>query len=35
MKVYIAKDWRGFHIFSEPPVLMNCGGMPDIWSGHR
>ena len=35
MKVYIAKDWTGFHVFAEPPVLMKCGGMPDIWSGHK
>ena len=35
MKVYIAKDWIGSHVFAEPPVLMKCGGMPDIWSGHK
>ena len=35
MKVYIAKDWTGSHVFAEPPVLMKCGGMPDIWSGHK
>ena len=35
MKVYIAKDWTGPKVFAEPPVLMKCGGMPDIWSGHR
>ena len=35
MKVYIAKDWTGSKVFAEPPILMKCGGMPDIWSGHR
>ena len=35
MKVYIAKDWTGPKVFAEPPVLMECGGMPDIWSGHK
>jgi hypothetical protein len=35
MKVYIAKDWTGSKVFAEPPKLMKCGGMPDIWSGHK
>ena len=35
MKVYLAKDWTGSYVFAEPPVLMKCGGMPDIWSGHK
>ena len=37
MKVYLAKDWRGCHVFSatEPPTLKKCGGMPDIWTGHK
>lgn len=35
MKVYIAKDWTGSKVFAEPPKLMKCGGMPDIWCGHR
>ena len=35
MKVYIAKDWTGSHVFANPPVLMKCGGMLDIWSGHK
>ena len=35
MKVYIAKDWTGSHVFAEPPKFMKCGGMPDIWSGHK
>ena len=35
MKIYIAKDWTGSHVFAKPPVLMKCGGMPDIWSGWK
>ena len=35
MKVYIAKDWRGLHTFITPPRLIECGGMPDIWSGYK
>ena len=35
MKVYIAKDWTGSKVFAEPPVLMKCGGMPDVWSAHK
>lgn len=35
MKVYLAKDWTGSKVFSKPPILMKCGGMPDIWSGHK
>ena len=35
MKVYLAKDWTGSYVFTEPPVLMKCGGMPDIWSCHK
>ena len=35
MKVYIAKDWTGSKVFSNPPRLLSCGGVPDIWSGHR
>lgn len=35
MKVYIAKDWRGCHVFANIPRLIKCGGMPDIWSGHK
>jgi len=35
MKVYIAKDWRGCHVFADVPRLLKCGGMPDIWSGHE
>ena len=34
-KVYIAKDWAGIHVFLEPPQLMKCGGLPEIWCGHR
>ncbi len=35
MKVYIAKDWTGSKVFSNPPRLLSCGGIPDIWSGHK
>lgn len=35
MKVYLAKDWTGSHVFAEPPKLMKCGSMPDIWSGYK
>ena len=35
MKVYIARDWTGSKVFAEPPILIKCGGMLDIWSGHR
>jgi len=35
MKVYLAKDWTGSYVFADPPVLMKCGGIPDIWSGHK
>ena len=35
MKVYLAKDWRGCHVFADVPKLLKCGGLPDIWSGHR
>ena len=34
-KVYLAKDWTGVHVFLEPPQLMKCGGLPEIWCGHR
>jgi hypothetical protein len=35
MKVYIAKDWRGCHVFAGVPKLLKCGGLPDTWSGHE
>lgn len=35
MKIYIAKDWTGSHVFAEPPHLTKCGGLPDIWTGHK
>ena len=35
MKVYLAEDWTGVHIFSEPPRFVECGGLPNIWCGHR
>ena len=22
MKVYLAKDWRGCHVYAEPPALL-------------
>lgn len=31
MIVYITKDWTGPKVFVKPPVLVKCGGMPDIW----
>ena len=35
MKVYLAKDWRGCHVFADIPRLLKCGGLPDTWSGHE
>ena len=35
MKIYIAKDWTGVHVFKNPPQLMPCGGIPPIWSGYN
>lgn len=35
MKIYIAKDWRGCHVFADVPKLLKCGGLPDTWSGHE
>lgn len=35
MKIYIAEDWTGIKIFGNPPKLMKCGGMPNIWSGWK
>ena len=35
MKIYIAKDWTGVHVFKDIPRLEKCGGLPEIWSGHR
>lgn len=35
MKVYIAKDWTGVHVFKDIPRLEKCGGLPEIWCGHR
>lgn len=35
MKIYIAKDWTGPKVFGNPPQLLQCGGMPPIWSGWR
>ena len=35
MNVYLAKDWRGGHVFADVPKLLKCGGLPDTWSGHE
>jgi hypothetical protein len=36
MKVYIAKDWTGPHVFAEPPSLLkNLPSFPPTWSGHK
>ncbi len=35
MKVYLAKDWVGVHVFADVPSLLKCGGLPPIWSGHE
>lgn len=35
MIVYLAKDWTGTYVFKEEPHLIKCGGMPDIWTGHK
>ena len=35
MKVYLAKDWTGVHVFADVPRLEKCGGMPPIWCGHK
>ena len=36
MKVYLAKDWRGCHVYDEPPVLLkNLPSFPLTWSGHE
>lgn len=35
MKVYLAKDWTGVHAFKDIPKLVNCGGLPPIWTGPK
>ena len=35
MKVYLAKDWIGVHVFADVPRLEQCGGLPPIWCGHK
>ena len=30
MKIYLAKDWTGSHVFKNIPKLMQCGGMPPV-----
>lgn len=34
MKVWIARDWTGSHVFAEEPYLLeNLSGFPPTWSG--
>ena len=34
MKVYLAKDWRGSHVFAnEPKLLEHLPAFPPTWSG--
>lgn len=34
MKVYLAKDWRGCHVYAFPPSLLkNLPSFPPTWSG--
>ena len=36
MKVYLAKDWRGLHVFGEEPHLLeNLPAFPPTWSGYE
>ena len=35
MKVYLARDWTGVHVFADVPRLEQCGGLPPIWCGHK
>ena len=35
MKVYLARDWTGVHVFADVPRLEKCGGLPPIWCGHK
>ena len=36
MKVFLAKDWRGCHVYDEPPMLLkNLPSFPPTWSGHE
>lgn len=36
MKVYLANDWRGNHVYAEPPVLLrDLPSFPPTWSGHE
>lgn len=36
MKVYLAKDWRGCHVYAEvPSLLKNLPSFPPTWSGHE
>lgn len=34
MKVYLAKDWRGCHVYAFPPSLLkNLPSFPSTWTG--
>ena len=36
MKVYLAKDWRGIHVYSNPPsIIKNLPSFPPTWAGHE
>lgn len=36
MKVYLAKDWRGCHVYAFPPSLLkNLSSFPPTWSGYE
>lgn len=36
MTVYLAKDWRGCHVYDSPPSLLkNLSSFPPTWSGHE
>lgn len=36
MKVYIARDWNGCHVYAEPPRLCeHLSSFPPTWTGHK
>ena len=36
MVVYLAKDWRGCHVYaSEPKLIENLPAFPPTWTGHE
>lgn len=36
MNTYIAKDWRGIHIFKgKPKLLENLSAFPPTWTGYE